>query len=195
MWGTFAFPWMYRAEFFRAIGIPLAALIAATLLWQTGEYGVVPGFPRGVSYALYLLAFSWLAVRCHRLVLLGPDAAAPPASASKSIAAYVATMAGMWVVGVFLILLTVSIVLLIFGTRYVPAGSAPTGVRSGRAGRNRPHHAGSHRHRPVFRRATGLMLPAIALADSRWDLLCRMADDRAAMDGACCHGFSVALGF
>jgi hypothetical protein len=34
-------------------------------------------------------------------------------------------MAGMWIVGVFLILVLASIVLAIFGSRYVPTGSGP----------------------------------------------------------------------
>jgi hypothetical protein len=43
---------MYRAEFFRAVGAPLAALIAATLWWHAGEYTGIPGFIRGLSYTL-----------------------------------------------------------------------------------------------------------------------------------------------
>jgi len=127
VWGTFAFPWMYRAEFFRAVGAPLAVLIAATLLWEAGAYSGTPGFARGLSYTFYLFAFSWLAIRCHRLVLLGSDEATPPwsARATKSIGIYLATMAGMWSVGVFLVLILASIVIAIFGSRYVPSGSGP----------------------------------------------------------------------
>ena len=71
LWGTFAFPSMFRGPWFRAVNLPLLVLIGIMLLWNLTDEstGILQA---GLLYAGYLAATSWLAVRTHRLVLLGP---------------------------------------------------------------------------------------------------------------------------
>ena len=73
LWGMFAFPVMYPGAFFTATGLPLLGVIAVTLVWASGA---IPTDQQvslwGLIIANYLL-FAWLAVRTHRMVLIGPD--------------------------------------------------------------------------------------------------------------------------
>lgn len=96
IWGTFAFPWMNRAECFRALNVPLLALIGVTLLWNSTA--LIDNVPLvGVAYAAYLAATSWLAVHCHRLVLAG-DTASPAGhrDALRTVGLYLIAMALIW---------------------------------------------------------------------------------------------------
>lgn len=74
LWGMFAFPLMYPAAFFAAAGLPLLGLIAVTLAWASGAMSFEDQVSRwGLAIVNYML-FAWLAVRTHRLLLIGPDA-------------------------------------------------------------------------------------------------------------------------
>lgn len=76
----FAFPAMYPAGFFRATAWPLLGVIALTLVWASGSLAGI----RATDWLLLVAnaaAFSWLAVRIHREVLIEPeDAARTPAN-------------------------------------------------------------------------------------------------------------------
>jgi hypothetical protein len=96
IWGTFAFPWMYRAGWFRAINVPLLALIGVTLLWNSTA--LIDNVPlEAIAYAAYLAATSWLAVHTHRFVLAG-DVASPGESggALRTVGLYLIAMALVW---------------------------------------------------------------------------------------------------
>ena len=85
----------------------------------------VDGAVRGFTYALYLLAICWLAVRTHRLVLLGQDEAKPPtfAQARNSISRYLGSIVVGWLGYVLAVLALMTIAANVFLARYVPAGT------------------------------------------------------------------------
>jgi hypothetical protein len=75
--GAFLVPWWRRAALVRVLAVPVALIFAYTLLWQ--EYaapwlGALGGW---LSAGLYGLLFTLFAVRCHRVVLLDAELAAP----------------------------------------------------------------------------------------------------------------------
>jgi hypothetical protein len=111
----FAFPAMFPAQTLRAVGLPLLGIIAISLCWVTGAPTSVAGMPWVLVIANGVL-FSWLAVRCHRVVLLGAHEDAP-AHRLKTVASYLAAV----VVGT----LVRSIFMAIVSSRYVPAGGDP----------------------------------------------------------------------
>lgn len=67
--GTFAFPWRHRALFLSAVGLPLAVLAAALVLMLLLQRFMV-GAGEIVGALVLLLVVCWVAVRCHRAVLL-----------------------------------------------------------------------------------------------------------------------------
>jgi hypothetical protein len=130
IWGTFALPWMYREAWFRAIRLPLLALGAVSLLWDVFDSTTSP-VELAVWYTGYLAATSWLAVRCHRLVLMDPVvlATSSPAGAMRAVGIYLATVALLWVIWLVITALLAAIVVsawLMFKSGGVaPAGSPP----------------------------------------------------------------------
>jgi hypothetical protein len=99
LWGTFAYPSIFGVPWFRAINLPLLALIGIMLLWNLTDEstGVAQA---GILYAGYLAATSWLAVRTHRLVLLGPAGSEPrnPLRETRLVGIYLASLAGLWLI-------------------------------------------------------------------------------------------------
>jgi hypothetical protein len=130
IWGMFAFPWMFRGPWFRAVNLPLLALIGVTLLWNLTD-DTTGDRQAGLLYAGYLAATSWLAVRSHRLVLLGPAEGGPRNAVHevRLVGIYLATLAGLWLIWLALSsLLGISAaagILLLTHSPYSPAGEAP----------------------------------------------------------------------
>lgn len=68
---AFVLPWSRRKAFAKALALPLVALGISTLIWQQfeREVSLAAAVAFGVGFGVL---FSWLAVACHRLVLLRP---------------------------------------------------------------------------------------------------------------------------
>lgn len=129
IWGAFALPGMYRDTWFRAVAIPLLLLIGVSLLWNVFDE---PGetFERGLWYVAWLAATSWLAVRCHRLVLLDPDQlTTTPSQAARIIGVYLATAALLWmiwfVICALLAAIAVSVFMMVSADGIAIAGTGP----------------------------------------------------------------------
>ena len=112
----FAFPAIFPARTLRAAGLPLLGMIASTLYWASGAATSVAGMPWILLIADGVL-FSWLAVRCHRVVLLGAHEDTPT-HRLKTVANYFAGI----VAGTLLLALFMAI----SSFRYVPTGADPT---------------------------------------------------------------------
>jgi hypothetical protein len=74
------FAWSYRAEFLKAISIPTLILVVVWGAWLTFSKELSGGLSWGVV-VLYGLSFSFFAVTCHRLVLMGSAERFKPFSA------------------------------------------------------------------------------------------------------------------
>jgi hypothetical protein len=72
--GAFLIPWRERARFARALALPVGLLAS---LWLTWHYSArqLPGWANWLAYAAYLVVYVLIAVRSHRLVLLGTEEA------------------------------------------------------------------------------------------------------------------------
>jgi hypothetical protein len=64
------FAWTNKAEFLRAISIPTLALVVLWGVWLTYS-AELPGYLSWLFLLGYGLSFSFLAVTCHRLILIG----------------------------------------------------------------------------------------------------------------------------
>ncbi len=121
-WGTFAFPWMYRGAFARALSLPLLALLACTMAWS------IPGStnqgPVSILQALYLLAFSWLAIRCHRLVLTGSHRMDEAPRAFSMLGLFAITVILVWILQTLVKLALTAGVLAMVSTQNIPAGAS-----------------------------------------------------------------------
>jgi hypothetical protein len=116
----FGFPVLFPLAFIQAVGAPFLGIIAVTLYWATGAATGMVGLPWLLTITNGAL-FSWLAVRCHRLVLLG-ESADEPGSRLKCVTNYFAGL----VIGTALLTLAVMVFLDLFllpFSRYVPAGA------------------------------------------------------------------------
>lgn len=74
--GAFLLPWWSRRAFARALVLPALAVLALKAAWLLAD-DALPAFARWLFIPLYGVLFTVFAVRCHRLVLLGPDDGAP----------------------------------------------------------------------------------------------------------------------
>ncbi len=120
-WSTFAFPWMYRGEFARALSLPLLALLACTMAWNSAA---ATGAGAHVVSALYLLSFCWLAIRCHRLILMGSHRMDESVTrALGMLGLFAVTVVLVWVLQALVTLLLTSGVFAITNTRYIEAGA------------------------------------------------------------------------
>jgi hypothetical protein len=123
-WSTFAFPWMYRGEFARALSLPLLGLLACTMASNTQ---ISAGVASYLVAGLYLLTFTWLAIRCHRLVLTGSHRMDEASSrALGMLGLFAVTVVLLWAVQTVLTLLLTSSVIAALGTRYIEAGAPPS---------------------------------------------------------------------
>jgi hypothetical protein len=119
LWGMFAFPMLYPRAFLVAGGPPLAGIMAASIAWAVLPIESVTSKTGMALMLVNWVLFPWLAVRIHRLVLLGDhrDGAAPRL---RSVASYfAATIAGGLVFSIFLALLLM---------RYVPTNNGSPDV-------------------------------------------------------------------
>ncbi len=121
-WGTFAFPWMYRGAFARALSLPLLALLACTMAWS------IPGEtnqgPVSVLHVLYLLAFSWLAIRCHRLVLTGSHRMDEAPRAFSMLGLFAITVIMVWILQTLVKLALTAGLLAMVSTQDIPPGAS-----------------------------------------------------------------------
>jgi len=74
--GAFLVPWWHRRAFARALAIPLALIVAYSVVWYYFAKPALPGFALWLVYAFYGMLFTMFAVTCHRLVLLDAEAVA-----------------------------------------------------------------------------------------------------------------------
>lgn len=125
MWGAFALPWQHRAEVARATGLPMLAVIGATLIGGAAGFGQSAAV-QWTLYFLYIVALAWLAISVHRMVLLdGAKSLASPGSAAlRRLARFVGAMIALWLFYAALNLAMMSITMLPF-SHYVPAGTTP----------------------------------------------------------------------
>jgi hypothetical protein len=123
VWGMFAFPRMYPAPFAAALSLPLLALLGCAMLASAvaDQDGM-----RWAQYVVYLLAGSWLAIRCHRLVLLGSGRApSEPMQAARALGLFALTYSVIWLIKVAITFLFVAVVLAVTASRYVAASDVP----------------------------------------------------------------------
>lgn len=108
---------MYPAQVLRAAGIPLLGIIAVTLVWASRRVEAVPSLTTFALIFADSLLFAWLAVRVHRVVLLGEhddDATQRVKCVGNYLAAIIAGS------------LSLSVFFAVVSVRYVPtAGGAP----------------------------------------------------------------------
>jgi hypothetical protein len=118
LWGIFAFPAMYPAQTLRAAGPPLIGVIATTLYWARHGAADVLSLSSWLLVFVNWVLFAWLAVRIHRVVLLGRH--------EDDLAHRLGCMAN-YLAAVVLGELVFSVFLALISFRYVPtAGGAPS---------------------------------------------------------------------
>ncbi|HEU0186943.1 MAG TPA: hypothetical protein VFR06_03525 [Gallionellaceae bacterium] len=66
------FTWAYRAQFLKAIAFPTLALVVVWAVWVSFSDKLPSAFS-WLTLLIYGLSFSFLAVTCHRLILVGDD--------------------------------------------------------------------------------------------------------------------------
>ena len=121
--GAFAFPWRQRQAFVKALAIPALALVALTLGWQLAGSEL----SKLTNLLLALVngvLFTWFAVACHRLVLIGP--ASPELRWSRRELRFFG-----WLVSVYLIYFAISLLLtMVMGTLAANAVGTDTSTAS-----------------------------------------------------------------
>ena len=70
MLGAILMPWFHRNQYAKALALPLIALVIFTCAGDVVK-NYLPGFLGWIWSILYSAIFSWFAVACHRIVLLG----------------------------------------------------------------------------------------------------------------------------
>jgi hypothetical protein len=78
LWGMFAFPVLYPGAFLAAAGLPLLGLIAVSLTWASGAISSDQRAALWIVLVINFVLFAWLAVRCHRMVLVENGTADAP---------------------------------------------------------------------------------------------------------------------
>lgn len=69
-------PWWRRRAFARALAVPVLLMFAYSVVWEYYRPTVYPWLTWLVACGVYGSLFTLFAVRCHRLVLLDPQAVA-----------------------------------------------------------------------------------------------------------------------
>ena len=128
VFGAFVLSWRHRAELARVTGLPVLAVIACTLLWNVAGISQINSAVWTLHF-VYSIAFSWLAISVHRLVLLdGETGARLDAPGLKRLGLFVSTLIGATLLFTALTLVIVNLSLLPF-SRYVPAGETESPSR------------------------------------------------------------------
>jgi hypothetical protein len=70
--GAFLIPWHLRALFLRALAVPIVCQILLVLAWDYAAHALTSS-AAWLLYVVYLLLFTLIAVRCHRLMLLDAE--------------------------------------------------------------------------------------------------------------------------
>jgi hypothetical protein len=134
IFSAFTLPWEHRNEAFRAIAMPLLAVIACTLAWQVVEVSesLAGRVAQNLIYSIvYAIATSWLAIEIHRLVLL--DAAARgrlDIRTLRRLVLFCGVLLGLGLLHAAVTMLISNGILGIFiPPRYVPAGTGSQQVQ------------------------------------------------------------------
>lgn len=124
VWGMFAFPWIYRGEFARALSLPLLVILGSTIAGSFSDANATE--LRWLIYSIYLLAFSWLALRCHRFALLGSATASPEGdSLPRTLLVFATTVIAVWIVQTTITLTLTSLTLTLSGSLLIPHATPP----------------------------------------------------------------------
>jgi hypothetical protein len=107
---AFRFPWQHRREFARGLIVPLSGLVTLLIAGQYWQPESFPAFAYAVFGILYLLLFCWLAVGCHRLVLLKPDARSTDMKWSRRESYFL-----IWLIGLLFLRWIVTMVVVMIG--------------------------------------------------------------------------------
>ena len=124
--GAFVLPWRNRIAVLRAIGVPMLALVAAFLAWQTLSFSSPSA--QWATWATFVVSIAWLAIATHRLVLThawNPQSALSEFSFRRFawfVGALVFIMLAVLVITMIVAIIAVNIVI---GPRYVAAGEPP----------------------------------------------------------------------
>jgi hypothetical protein len=123
---AFTLPWKHRGELFRAAGLPMLALIGVSLTWDLLLWSE-SYLAQWAWYLIYLIAFSWLAVTVHRLVLLDETSSSSHFNAVswKRVAVYVLAFATIGVIFYASKFFLFNVIGLATGINYVPVGTEP----------------------------------------------------------------------
>ena len=103
---AFHFPWRHRRDFASGIAVPLTGLMTLLIAWQYCQPDDFAALGYGVYVLLYFFLFAWLAVGCHRLVLLKPDARSTDMKWSRRESRFL-----VWLIGLTLLLWIVTLLL------------------------------------------------------------------------------------
>lgn len=103
-------PWWHRRAFARALAVPVLLMFAYSVGWEYYRPTVYPWLTWLLACAVYGSLFTLFAVRCHRLVLLDPQAVAREWRPRWS---WRETRFFMWVAGFWLFGIAGMVVLLI----------------------------------------------------------------------------------
>jgi len=191
IWGTFALPWMYRAEWFRAVRFPLLGVFSVSLLWYLVD-NLGETMQQALCYAGYLFMFSWLAVCTHRVVLLdsAKPASWPDAHLLRIIALYLGSMAVLWLIWMLVatVVTMISVTVALSGyTATGPLAAVPPSLEPDPAVQATINRISYIAQLPVVYLVARLspLLPAVALG-KRWSL-------RAAWDLSRGNGWRLAI--
>ena len=124
--GSFEYPWRHRAAFARATAVPALTMIACTLV---GDVAARSGSAAlaWLVYGAYIAVCCWIAVVCHRLVLMSPadGNAFAGSGGSTRLVLFLAAVICIAAVYFAVFLGIANLLAITIGWRYTPAGTPP----------------------------------------------------------------------
>lgn len=123
--GAIVLPWRNRTAVMRAVGIPMLVVVGAFLVGHVAD-PTLPSWFDWVFYLIGLLAFAWLALVIHRLILADCwNAQAASRFDWLRLGKFFAALLFVWLLYLVTLWLAANIQLSLFYSRYVPAGETP----------------------------------------------------------------------